>query len=66
MIDALAWKYDLVKHDKLLIAVLASLVFNVLVFVVVHQTNPLLGWVPEYFTANSFLVFNTSTMSSII
>ena len=55
MIDALAWKYDLVKHDKLLIAVLASLVFNVLVFVVVHQTNPLLDWVPEYFTANTFV-----------
>ena len=53
IIDALAWKHDLVKHDKLLVTVLACLVLNVLVRVVVHEADPLVDRVAEYLTANA-------------
>ena len=53
IVDTLAWKDDLVKHDELFVAILAGCILNILVLVVEHEADPLLDGIPEYLTSDT-------------
>ena len=53
IVDTFAWKDDLVKHDELFVAILASHILDILVLVVEHEADPLLDGIPEYLTSDT-------------
>lgn len=53
IVDTFAWKDDLVKHDELFVAILASHILDILVLVVEHEADPLLDGIPEYLTSDA-------------
>ena len=53
IVDTFAWKDDLVKHDELFVAILASHILDILVLVVEHEADPLLDGIPECLTSDT-------------